>query len=310
MEIFDLVVYLTILTLVPFLFDGLNAVFPGKIQRLPQKMASTFLFLCVALAMSLAIYYYLLRLLPFYVYAQVGSKYSIAFHLTFFMYLVYNTIYHFVASNLVGPGFVHTVPHIKAEQEQKKEGYYCEDCKIHPPPNSYHCKVCGGCSLNFDHHCPFVARCIGLKNQKHFFLMLFFLFVDGLYALRMTVYPFWRCYINFEQFFDEKECRWLGKDSLTFLCIVFGMVPITSMFVWQLFVGYTKIPTRKFVSELRKNQSFRSLFISWIMNGDLANFSEFMGGNIIETLFFPWANKPSNQEIRMLYKKTEEIKSK
>ena len=42
------------------------------------------------------------------------------------------------------------------------------------PDRCHHCKHCGTCVLEMDHHCPWVANCVGVQNKKHFVLTLLY----------------------------------------------------------------------------------------------------------------------------------------
>lgn len=60
---------------------------------------------------------------------------------------------------------------------------YCDICRSYVLVNSRHCKKCGRCVENFDHHCIWVNNCVGSKNYCLFLAMIALTFLSMLMFL-------------------------------------------------------------------------------------------------------------------------------
>lgn len=88
----------------------------------------------------------------------------------------------------------------------------CVICRGVRSMRSFHCKLCGCCVQRMDHHCPWVDRCIGLENQRSFYVFLILLALVFMVFLQMS--------INF-----LAEAEGLGLSSAVVLLILLCDVP-------------------------------------------------------------------------------------
>ncbi|KAI0169588.1 palmitoyltransferase PFA3 [Hypoxylon sp. FL1284] len=54
------------------------------------------------------------------------------------------------------------------------ETRFCKKCQARKPDRAHHCSTCRRCVLKMDHHCPWLATCVGLRNYKPFLQFLIY----------------------------------------------------------------------------------------------------------------------------------------
>lgn len=114
---------------------------------------------------------------------------------------------------------------------------FCRTCMVWRPPRTSHCSFCGGCKLKFDHHCPWIGKCVALKNYRYF---LFFI-----------LYLFWFLISNLDfflkdQYTETKEWLNLLKIFLK-LAGFFASIFTCALIVFHIYLGYTGKTTSEFL---------------------------------------------------------------
>ncbi|KAG7904448.1 hypothetical protein KL907_003324 [Ogataea polymorpha] len=129
--------------------------------------------------------------------------------------------------------------------KSKVELKYCTTCYIWRPVRSSHCPMCNACILNMDHHCPFLANCIGQRNYWHFLCYLTFTILLCAFVCAQTAYR-----ISRQDIADTPMSLFLLIYAA--LCIMF---PASLLFTHLCF-GLTGITTREYLATDRVEGHF------------------------------------------------------
>ena len=108
------------------------------------------------------------------------------------------------------------------------ETRFCKKCQTRKPDRAHHCSTCGRCVLKMDHHCPWLATCVGLRNYKAFLL----------FCSYVTLFC-WVCFgVSSTSVWDEIMDKALARDGELFSVNVVLLAVLAGIFGLVLF-GFT-----------------------------------------------------------------------
>ncbi|VEL22046.1 unnamed protein product, partial [Protopolystoma xenopodis] len=128
-------------------------------------------------------------------------------------WVLINLVFHYFMAASMDPGRVpvplpHDLPKCTGGVTM------CQRCVLPRPPRAHHCGICRCCIMRMDHHCPWLANCVGCRNHKHFFLFLSFFTFGGAYLIAVARYDFLAHFEELKASKSEALCLTCGSHEI------------------------------------------------------------------------------------------------
>ena len=113
---------------------------------------------------------------------------------------------------------------------------FCKKCQLNKPDRAHHCSTCRRCVLKMDHHCPWLATCVGLHNYKPFLLFLIYTCLFCWLCFAVAVSWVWSEVLSENQF--TQMLMPVNYILLSVLAGIIGLV-LTGFTIWHLYLAST-----------------------------------------------------------------------
>lgn len=126
---------------------------------------------------------------------------------------------------------------------------FCKKCQTRKPDRSHHCSTCRRCVLKMDHHCPWLATCVGFRNYKPFLLFLIYvcLFCYVCFAVSLT-------WVMKEVFTDvgpyDESWNVVHNILLAVVSGIFGLV-LSGFTGWHIYLTLNNLTTIESMEKTR-----------------------------------------------------------
>jgi len=175
-------------------------------------------------------------------------------------------------------------------QEMKRTGLrrHCKWCGKYKPDRCHHCRVCKTCILKMDHHCPWIYNCVGFRNHKFFFLLLFYAAIDC-HFIAWTMLETVKSSVDNSTPFTTMFFLLFGETLSAFLGVL-----VTIFFGFHVWLMFKSMTTIEFCEKAMKKTGYSSAY----SRGALGNVQAVLGDAFLLWLL-PF-NTPSGRGLHFV----------
>ena len=162
-------------------------------------------------------------------------------------------------------------------QERKQttgEVRCCVRCARLKPDRSHHCRLCNTCVLKMDHHCPWIANCVGYANYKYFFLMVTY----GMLSLWLFAASFWQTLVITQRNSQSSYAEFQFITAVYMLICLLALV-ITCFWLVHIYFISQAFTTIEFCEKRRRRAQGEEVNSAFFSLGIWRNFKETLGEN-------------------------------
>ncbi|PGH10510.1 hypothetical protein AJ79_05438 [Helicocarpus griseus UAMH5409] len=134
---------------------------------------------------------------------------------------------------------------------------YCKKCQCVKPDRTHHCSSCKRCVLKMDHHCPWLATCVGFRNYKAFLLFLIYTCLFCWVCFAVSATWVWTEVLN-----DTRFAESLAPVSNILLSIIAGIIGLvlTGFTAWHISLAVRGLTTIECLEKTRYLAPIRQSF--------------------------------------------------
>jgi len=125
---------------------------------------------------------------------------------------------------------------------------FCKKCQSRKPDRCHHCSSCRRCVLKMDHHCPWLATCVGFRNYKAFLLFLIYVCLFCYLCFAVALEWLLRDMMSQGQF-DETFAP-VNNILLAVVSGIFGLV-LTGFTGWHIYLASRNMTTIESMEKTR-----------------------------------------------------------
>ena len=136
----------------------------------------------------------------------------------------------------------------------------CTTCGIIRPLRSTHCNSCNNCIQRFDHHCPWIGTCVGLRNYSYFYLFLLLININQIFNIAICIA---HITLNTKKHLKREELnkktlyrRAFGENIISLYIIIYillTMIFTTELFFYHTFLVLHNLSTKFEIKHYTKN---------------------------------------------------------